>query len=746
MAEASGEVPNVAHLAGSPRYSAWFEHPDEAGIGRIVIDRPDDAVNAVDVRLIDDFGRAVRAARTYDGLRGLTIVSGKVNQFMAGADLQLVSGASDAHQLASASRQFQAVLDELTWLPCTTVAVINGPALGAGLELALACDYRVGLDTHEVSLGQPEVNLGLVPAGGGTQRLPRLVGLQRALDLILSGRRLNARRAQRAGLLDDLVDPAVLDRAARAWASKPKRPLDRPLHLGLTMRAVADVAELIPIGRQLMYRQAEKAVLARTHGLYPAPLRALEAVESGFEHGLAAGLEAESRAFGELATTPTARNLIWLFMATQKQKRRASAGQSTPVQNLGVVGAGFMGAAIAELGASSGLRVRLRDAAPDALARGLARVRKMVDDGVAHRRIQRLEGRQIYQRVSGTTDYSGFSKIDLVIEAVFENIHIKRSVVGDLEAVLPADTVIASNTSALPIAEIARGSLHPQRVIGMHFFSPAERMPLVEVVRPPAAAEWAIQRAVTLGTTLGKTVIVVSDMPGFYTSRVLGVMMNEAGILLGEGARMEAVDRAMLAFGFPVGPFVLFDEVGLEVARHAGETLTHAFGHRIPSMPIVHRLVEAGHTGKRAGAGFYVWPRPRTTPHLPRPLRGLLEPAARVPNPAVYRMSGSPKQRDFDADFIQDRLTLLFVNEAIRCLEEGVLQSPADGDLGAVLGVGFPAFRGGPFHYADSLGPELLASRLEALAARHGSRYQPAGLLTERARAKRTFFDERSET
>jgi 3-hydroxyacyl-CoA dehydrogenase / enoyl-CoA hydratase / 3-hydroxybutyryl-CoA epimerase len=756
-------TPHPRPLAEGERVlpSVWFEPSGADGIGRIVIDRPDDSVNAVDARLVDDLGDAVRAARADAGLRGLIVVSGKPTQFVAGADLKMVTAATDPHQIEAASRRFQAVLDELAWLPCTTVAAIDGPALGGGLELALACDYRVALDARRVSVGQPEVNLGLVPAGGGTQRLPRLVGLQRALDLILGGRRLNASRARRVGLVDEVVHPAVLEQAARTWARKPKRPLDRPLKLALSLQAAADVAELVPVGRQFIYRQARNAVLARTHGQYPAPLRALEAIESGIEHGLVAGLEAETRAFGELAATETARNLIWLFLATQKQKRqkrpplpvgegarkggssarKPPSPQSSPrgrgSSAIGVVGAGFMGAAIAEVAAAAGLSVRVRDANPDAVASGLARIRRLVDDGVARRRFQPREANQILQRVSGTVDYSGFSTAALIIEAVFEDLNVKHAVVRELEAVLPADAVIASNTSALPIHEIARSSIHPERVVGMHFFSPAERMPLLEVIRPRGADDWAVERAVAVGTQMGKTVIVVGDAPGFYTSRVLGVMLNEAAILLSEGARMEDVDRAMTAFGFPVGPFVLYDEVGLEVAQHVGESMSRALGQRVPPASVVAQLVAAGQTGRRAGAGFYLWPR---SSRVPRPLRGALKRPNRTPNPAVYRITAPSRQRDFSEEAIQDRLAKLFVNEAIRCLEEGVLQSPTDGDLGAVLGLGFPPFRGGPFHYADSLGLASLAARLHELAAQHGSRFEPPGLLVDRARAGRKFF------
>jgi 3-hydroxyacyl-CoA dehydrogenase/enoyl-CoA hydratase/3-hydroxybutyryl-CoA epimerase len=270
----------------------------------------------------------------------------------------------------------------------------------------------------------------------------------------------------------------------------------------------------------------------------------------------------------------------------------------------------------------------------------------------------------------------------------------------------------------------------------MHFFSPAQRMPLLEVIRPSAAADWAVDGAVALGTKMGKTVIVVGDTPGFYTSRVLGVMMNEAALMLEEGAQIEAVDRAMTTFGFPVGPFVLYDEVGLEVALHAGETVARAFGDRIPRARAVSRLVAAGQTGRKAGAGFYVWPKGS---RLPAPVRRFIKRPNRVPNAAVY--GAVPRQR-IDEQVIVDRLALLFVNEAIRCLEEGVLQSPTDGDLGAVLGLGFPPFRGGPYHYADALGLEALAAKLRRLADHHGSRFAPASLLVERAREGRRFFEE----
>ncbi len=706
------------------------------GIGRIVLDRPDDQVNAINLEMIDALSSAVRAARAEPNLRGLIVVSAKAHQWVAGADLKMVNQTADAKEIEAAARHFQAICDELAWLPYTSVAAIGGPALGGGLELALACDYRVAADSPSVTLGQPEVNVGIVPAGGGTQRLPRLLGLQAALDLILTGRRLNARRARRDGLLDEVVHPSVLEEAARAWATKPKRPLNRPLSLrkvGVSVQAATDLAEQTPAGRQLIYRQARGAVLARTHGHYPAPMRALEAVERGLEQGMAAGLEAEARAFGELAVTRTAHNLIWLFMATQRQKR-LSVGTPRMVERIGVVGAGFMGAAIAEVAAHAGLVTRIRDVNTKAVARGLASVRKIVD---RDRRLQPREKRDVLQRISGTTDYSGFAHTQLVIEAVFEDLATKRKVIDELEAVLTDEAVIATNTSALPIAGIAQNAQRPERIVGMHFFSPAERMPLLEVIRPARATDAAVATAVDVGVRLGKTVIVVSDAPGFYTSRVLGVMMNEAVVLLGEGARMEDVDRAITAFGFPVGPFVLYDEVGLEVAQHAGETVASAFGDRFPITSVVPELVKAGSTGKRSGTGFLIWPKPRA---LPLGAQRLLPEQRRAPNPRVYELMGRPAPKPTSEQEIQDRLVLLFVNEAIRCLEEGVLRSPTDGDLGAVLGLGFPPFHGGPFHYADAYGLDKLVSTLDRLAERCGTRYAPSDLLVERARTGEHFF------
>ncbi|HEY3218448.1 MAG TPA: 3-hydroxyacyl-CoA dehydrogenase NAD-binding domain-containing protein [Candidatus Limnocylindria bacterium] len=694
----------VVELASFPAAGARFEAAAADGIARVVIDRPTDAVNAIDPPLIAALLRAVDEARSARP-RGLVIASAKPDQFVGGADLSMLSSWNSATEISEASRAMHRLVTEIAGLPFVTVAAINGSALGGGYELALACDWRVAADASSVRVGLPEISLGLLPAGGGTQRLPRLVGLTRALDLILGARRLSARRALRAGLVDEVVLPAALERAARDRALRGQK---RALTGGAT---VADrAATWIAPARALALRQARQRATTETRGHYPAPQRAIEAIATGLSRGIPAGLEVEARAFGELATSAVARNLITLFLLGLKQRRAASADlpRGEAPSDIAVVGAGLMGAGIAQSAAIAGMSVRLRDVDDAAVTRGLGAIRTLTEDAGRKGVVDRREARRAIARVTGTSDWSGFGRAELVVEAVFEELALKRRVLSEIEAVVRVDAVIASNTSALPIAEIATGARHPERVVGMHFFSPVHRMALVEVVRHASVDPSAVARVVAAGQALGKTVIVVRDGPGFYTTRVIGVMLGEAARLLEEGARIEDVDRAMTEFGWPVGPFTLMDEVGLAVAHHAGETVAAALGTDADTRNAVAVLNGAGLLGKRGGEGFYRYEGKKKTPNVR--VYQLLEVSAR---PALAGAETA------------ERLTALFVNAAAQCLDEGVLRSAAEGDLGAVLGLGFPPFLGGPFRYADSRGAAL-RDLLRALADHHGPRYGPA--------------------
>ena len=703
---ASQEVASATPVPMDRKASVTFIPADASGVARIVIDRPDDPVNAIDVRLMEDFAAAIAAARDARP-RGLVISSGKDGQFVAGADLSLLRGALAQADIERASREMQRVLDELAALPFVTVAAINGPALGGGLEIALACDKRLAADAPNVRVGLTETRLGLIPAAGGTQRLPRLIGLPRALDMILTARQLAPKRALRTGVVDEVVHPAVLLRAATDHAMRDRKRKPRG---GKTI--VERAATFLPPARAFALRRARSQVLAETHGRYPAPLAAVDAVALGLTKGIAAGLEAEARAFGDLAVSETGRNLTALVMLTLRQRKASLEGLAKPhaIANVGVVGLGFMGSGIAQAAAVSGFHVRARDRDAAAVAKGLSTVRGLTTDAAKKGVFDRRESARVIGRVTGGPDLSGFRNADLVIEAVFEELGTKRRVIAELEAVLRADAVIASNTSALPIAEIAREARSPERIVGMHFFSPVHKMPLIEIVRPAGADAGAVATAVAAATAMGKTPIVVSDGPGFYTTRVLSTMIGEAFTLLAEGDRIDAIDHAMTEFGWPVGPLQLVDEVGLEVAGHAGDTVAKARGITAPT--IVNALVAEGFKGKHKGGGFYLYSGKR-----------------RTPNPRVRELLGAPTHPP--AGDIAERLTLTFVNEAARCLDESILRSPAEGDLGAVLGLGFPPFLGGPFRYADGQRQRIITA-LERLAASRGERHAPADSLRSR--------------
>jgi 3-hydroxyacyl-CoA dehydrogenase / enoyl-CoA hydratase / 3-hydroxybutyryl-CoA epimerase len=698
-----------APAATAPRLSVIYVPADASGVARILIDRPDDPVNAINVKLLEDLAAAIAAAREARP-RGLVVASGKESQFVAGADLALLRGASGA-DAERASREMQRVLNELAALPFTTVAAINGPALGGGLEIALACDVRLLADSFGARVGLTETRLGLIPAAGGTQRLPRLIGLPRALEMILTARQLAPRRALKTGVVDEVVHPAVLLRAATEHAARDRKR--RPSG-GRTLieRAATHIGPV----RALAIRNARSRTLAETKGRYPAPLAAIDAVAIGLARGMTAGLEAEARAFGELASGETGRNLTALLALTLRQRKAAfeGLGEPRPVTNVGMVGLGFMGSGIAQAAAAAGLRVRGRDRDAAAVARGLSTIRELTTDGARKGVFDRREAARVIGRVTGGADLAGFSHADLVIEAVFEEVDTKRRVIAELEKVVREDAVIASNTSALPIAEIARDARAPERIVGMHFFSPVHKMPLLEIVRPKRADPSAVATAVATANAMGKTPIVVGDGPGFYTTRVLSTMIGEAFAMLADGIEVDAIDPAMTAFGWPVGPLQLVDEVGLEVAAHAGETVARTRGIGAPTL--VSALVAEGFKGKHRRGGFYVY-----------------EGKRRRPNPRVRALAGGA--HGVVVEDIAQRLTFTFVNEATRCLEEGILRSPAEGDLGAVLGLGFPPFLGGPFRYADAKRQEIVTA-LERLAAAHGARLEP----TESLRSRRPFF------
>jgi 3-hydroxyacyl-CoA dehydrogenase/enoyl-CoA hydratase/3-hydroxybutyryl-CoA epimerase len=694
------------------------------GIARTVLDLPGEPVNKITRAVREELGAVLERLRGDPEVRAVILLSGKADTFIAGADIDEFVALRSQAEAQDLVRAGQALINQVVELGKPVVAAIHGTCLGGGLETALACGYRVATDHPKTTIGLPEIQLGIIPAAGGCQRLPRLIGLSGALDIILAGKTVPAARAYRAGIVDELVHPAVLERAANEAA---RRLADgwRPRRRG---RGVAGLLARMGPGRAFVLRMARRQVLRQTRGHYPAPLAALRAVAHGLAHGIEAGLDMEAALFAELAVGEVSRNLVRIFFATTALKKDAGvegvAPAPRPVRSLGVVGAGFMGAGIGGVAVTQArIDVRLRDTDHGRVAKGLTTARGILDARLRRRRITRYEHRQLEALVSGGVGWEGFGRADVVIEAVFEDLALKQQIFRQTAEVVRDDCLIASNTSTIPIAQIAAVVRHPERVLGMHFFSPVDRMPLLEVIVSDATAPWATVTAVAFGRRMGKTVIVVRDQPGFWVNRILAPYLNEAGRLLQEGVRVETLDTTMVKFGFPVGPITLLDEVGLDVAVKSSHVLHEAFGERLAPMTGLQRLVETGRLGRKNGRGFYRYERGRRA--------GV--------DQAVYGLCGAALRSEVAADDIEARMVYALLNEAARALDDGVVRTARDGDVGAVFGIGYPPFRGGPLRYVDEVGAAPAVERLARLAERYGPRFTPAPVLERMAQAGTHF-------
>jgi 3-hydroxyacyl-CoA dehydrogenase/enoyl-CoA hydratase/3-hydroxybutyryl-CoA epimerase len=660
----------------------------------------------------------------------VVLISGKRDNFIAGADIEEFTRLRTAEEATALSRRAQDLMSRVAGSRKPIVAAIHGSCLGGGMELALACHWRVATDHPKTQLGLPEVQLGLIPGAGGCNRLPRLIGARAALDIILAGKSERAAKARKIGLMDELVHPAILREVALSAAVRLARSgaTARDTNRGLAGKLLDGTA----LGRALVYRMAQKQVLSKTGGHYPAPLAALETVRVSLSRGMEAGLATEALRFGELAVTEVSRNLVHIFFATTALKKddgvpSDSVGKLAPVGRIGVIGAGFMGAGIAGTAAlNADVEVRMRDADLARVGKGLKAATGILDERLKRKRLTRPEHQRLSALISGAADESGFRELDLVIEAVFEDLEVKRGVVQDLEATLRPEAVIATNTSTIPIADIAARAGHPERVLGMHFFSPVEKMPLLEVIPHQGNSARAVATAVRFGRRMGKTVIVVGDLPGFWVNRILTPYLNEAGMLLMEGAPMDAVDRVMTRFGFPVGPLTLLDEVGLDVAQKGAGVMHAAYGARLAPSDLVQAMTADGRLGRKNGRGFYRYE----------------DGKRRGPDDSIYALAGVTKQPNIDEPWVERRLVYAMLNEAALAEADGVIRSPRDGDIGAIFGIGFPPFRGGPLRMIDSLGAAQVVRTLRELGDAHGARFDPAPSLVEMAgRGGRYYSD-----
>lgn len=693
----------------------------EDGVALVWLDEPESPVNKLSTPVLGEFEAALGELEGDGDIRAAVLISAKKDSFVVGADIEEFSRLKTPGEVEGIIRKGHELLGRMESSSKPVVAAIHGPAVGGGLELALACHYRIATDHPATRFAFPEVMLGLLPALGGTQRFTRLVGVQRALEIITTGKNVYPSQAKKMGLVDALIHPEGLADAAKRAALSLAGGTLKPRRRRPSLRE--RVLEETPLDR-LVYDRAHKTAREKTRGNYPAVPKIIECIRAGQKEGAEAGFEAEREAFARLLFTPESRSLRNLFFLKNGAEKNPYAGREREVRTVGVLGAGLMGSGIAQVSAARASRkVLLKDAGLELAAKGRGEVWKALSRRVG-RGMSAFERDRAVERIVPIGDYAPLARADLVIEAVPEDLDLKHETIREVEKVGREDLIIASNTSAIPIAEIAAAAEHPERVVGMHYFSPVPRMPLLEVVRKEDTPEWVLATCIREGLAQGKTVITVNDGPGFYTTRILSFYINEALLLLEEGAAVDAIDEAMMDFGFPVGPLKLLDEVGIDTGVKINEVMRPLFEARsLRTSDRGGEVVAAGYKGRKSGRGFYLY-------------EG--RDKGKV-NPEVYEFLGTGR-RPIPSRAIQERLSMMMVSEAVRCLEEGILTSHRDGDVGAVFGLGFAPFRGGPFWYLDQMGLERAVVKLNNLRSAHGERFAPPALLEERAASGKGFY------
>lgn len=707
---------SVAEAPAAPAGSGAFSIERQNELAVVWFDLPGEKVNKFASSVLRELSGLLDALAAERELKTIVFASRKPGIYIAGADIEEFTRVTGPDQARAYVRLGQEVFTKLSRLPQTTVAAIDGVCVGGGCEMAISCDWRIMSDSPKSQIGLPEVKLGIFPAWGGTSKMPRLIGLPAALDIILQGKVVDARRAKRMGLVDEVVERGILLDVAKSFGKRGKRGLQ-----GRTKFYI----EGNPLARNVIFSKARKAVLKSTRGHYPAPLKAIDVMEYAMSAGVERGMEREVEEAAALVNNTVAQNLVRLFFLMEESKKDPFTVRPRDVSYVGVLGAGVMGGGIAQIVADkTDSEVRMRDIAWPAIAGGMKAAARVWKRKLERRRITRGEMQRKLARITGTTDWTGFARADMVIEAVVENVNIKRQVLAEFEAVQKPDAIFATNTSTIPITQIAAHAKHPENVVGMHFFNPVDRMPLVEVIRGEKTSDVAMVTTAALARKLGKTVVYCNDGPGFVVNRILGPYMNESGFLLEEGNSIESLDEAMLNFGMPMGPIALLDEVGIDVAAKVAGILTEAFGARMEKSGVVEKLYADGRHGKKNGKGLYLYENGKR----------------QGPDPSVYGVLGIRNPHPADAAAVVERMVLAMINEASLILDEKIVGSPGELDLAMIMGTGFPPFRGGLLRYADSLGLPHIVARLEELSARAGRRFAPNEPLKRMAERNGTFY------
>ena len=687
-----------------PASGAFTLTKQDNGVAILSMDVPGESMNTLKAEFGDEISAMLDDIESDSSIKGVVLTSGKPSSFVAGADITMLAACKTAEDATTIAAGGQAIFDRIESMKATFVAAIHGPALGGGLELALACHYRVCTDSPSTQLGLPEVQLGLLPGSGGTQRLPRLIGIQQAMKMMLTGAPARAKQAKKYGIVDDVVPHSVLLKVAEQFALKRKPEREAP-QKGVMNKMLENTGP----GRGMLFKKAREATFAKTKGNYPAPGYIIDVIETGMNDGMKAGLKAEAEAFGKLVMTPESFQLRQIFFATTEMKKENGVEGVKPekMKKVGVLGGGLMGGGIAYVTSTkAGVPVRIKDVRAEGIANAMKYSYDILNKKVKKRFMRNSEMQKQLALLTGTLDYSGYQD-------------------ADIETNCKESTIFASNTSSIPITQIAAKAARPENVIGLHYFSPVDKMPLAEVIAHDKTSDQVISSTVEFAKKQGKTPVVVKDGAGFYVNRILAPYMNEAANLILDGEPIEHIDKSLVKFGFPVGPVKLLDEVGIDVGTKIIPFLVEAFGDRFTAPSAFDKVLADGRKGKKNQKGFYSYEGKK--------------PGKEV-DESIYSLLGLSPSAKLSEKEVAERCVLMMLNEAARCLDEGVIRNARDGDIGAIFGIGFPPFLGGPFRYMDTLGIKHVVARLNHYATAVGGKFAPADILVKMAESDQSFY------